>query len=1230
MPQGRPTIEEALRQPVLRRPTIDEALARPVIEQQQQPEQSLWESFKIGAAQGLNDYIIEPALALSEAVGSAAVGDFRPLGQMTELAGRGAVRAAGYLAAGAPADPRIAEIQAQQAARRANQPGFEQVRIAREQLTREAAANSSFSNRAARFLGGAVVGAGPVLATGVLTGGSAPAVALTAAAQSAGQPENLALNVGAAVLPIPVGQAGAAILRRLRGARGAAAGAEIGQAVEEAAGATANSAATATQASNYQGKPVTVDIAEGAANGTVEGQVFGRVKVRLDDGRLVTVERGQITPQSMQPSALAGAFQKLGTQDLEEIGNIIENSNRRYRVSSTPEEIAGAQADFERLRSLTPDEHRALGGVLPARPTSPVVEDYTGLGSYSRDVEGIPLLEPNAQIDANLRELETFFGEAAQEGIQSGAANRAGLARAIGATPDDVSNVTTAELGLPSVELPPTRAAGAKPVQRSIPIEDITLGRDTLNRGRMNQVQEALENGVQPGGATYLTPRGNTRIIDPIEVVPDPAAPGKWIVENDGNHRTALLKLSGYTGEVPVTAWETQAEAKIQEAAIQSAGARSSSAASSSVSGPAAPGASLTVPGGGGGPAGSGAGGPRGTGGGGSAAAAPAVASAPIPATPAARTHWLEVLSAMRKAGLLTGVKTHLKNIGGNLVGQGLDEISRIPASIVDAITGVATGRRTITGPSATGIGRSAYEAATDGVAEGWRVIKRGYSNAQANRLQLPQEVNSGSKIIDTYVNGVFRTLGAEDQVFYTYALRRSLEDRAKALALTELKQGTLQRSGFGARVSQLAGDAKNSLQNTPNALAAEAIADAEAATFTETNKLASGFNKFREGLSQPARFGLDLIFPFVKTPTNIVKRMLEYTPGGAAYSSVKAVNAALKGAFTDAEQRAFAQGIGRAATGTALIYLGYKLYEKGLATGFIEDDLTRRARDLAGGRIPGAIKIGGTWLQIAGFAPGGNLVALGATIAREWRQEQEQAAKQGEEASIIPVIGKTTLQATSEQPLVQGSEQIADLFKRPEQAASRIVGGVAGSAVPTIAADLAEAIDSRQRDARGLTGPVLNRIPGVRNTLPPAQDVIGQPRQDTGPVAAFLDPTRATTDVAGQNPVFAELVRLDHGISGFTKKKGETDDAYRARVQIFGNLYTRYGLALVSFPQYQALSDDDKREAFTTLNAGAKRLVTEGKARTAPLALNPGFIIQAVREKNLREQIKARQQAGR
>src|SRR5262245_50516481 len=202
---------------------------QPAQPQPAQPQgQSMWETFKSGAAEGLNEYILAPSLSLYETGREAARGNFRPAAEMAESAARGGLGLQAALLGGPglyrPAaktqERAIQRLQTEREARRANDPLFEDYNIARAQLAREAAANPSFRHRAARFVGTGAVAAAPALLTGAVSGGSIPAIAAVTALQSAGQPETASINAALGAAPLPVGRAVGAIVRRLRG-RGA-------------------------------------------------------------------------------------------------------------------------------------------------------------------------------------------------------------------------------------------------------------------------------------------------------------------------------------------------------------------------------------------------------------------------------------------------------------------------------------------------------------------------------------------------------------------------------------------------------------------------------------------------------------------------------------------------------------------------------------------------------------------------------------------------------------------------------------------------------------------------------------------------------------------------------------------------------------------------------------------------------------------------------------------------
>ena len=592
-------------------------------------------------------------------------------------------------------------------------------------------------------------------------------------------------------------------------------------------------------------------------------------------------------------------------------------------------------------------------------------------------------------------------------------------------------------------------------------------------------------------------------------------------------------------------------------------------------------------------------------------------------AAPAERTPLIQTIGSLLKAGMLTRPTTHLKNLGGNAGFQISEELARIPGAIIDAVVSPITKQRALTGPNLRAMGRSAYEAATKGVDDAVRILKTGRTPTEIEGLQ---EIAGRNPILQTYVNGVFRMLKAEDAVFKSYAVKRALEDRVRSAVLTKIRKGEIPRSGYQAQFNE-------TMKFPPSDIVNGAILDAEVATFNNPNitgSLRTGISgalerfgqKFpaAKGATQAADFAIDRIVPFAKTPANVIARMFEYMGLGYGKSAAIAARSLLKRSMSPAEQRAFSQSFGRASVGSGLLALGYIGYRDGWLTGLQEDEGSKRARDVAAGRVPGAILVGKTWRQITGISPIGNIMAIGATLARETEQEQTGGyLKQAGKAA--KVVG----QAALEQPLLSGTKQLIEGVEQPGNAGARYLGGLAGSVVPGIVSDVGQAIDANQRQAQTLGARVMERIPGVRQTLPVRQDVTGQAIPAPNP----LNPMKSATAQQLDNPLFAELVRLDTGINGFQKKPDESDDAYRTRVQAFGDIYTRFGQQLVESPIYQKADDTTREAAIKLLNERAKELVSRNLQRIAAGPLAPGVLIanakgQQIR-KSVQEKIKAK-----
>lgn len=550
--------------------------------------------------------------------------------------------------------------------------------------------------------------------------------------------------------------------------------------------------------------------------------------------------------------------------------------------------------------------------------------------------------------------------------------------------------------------------------------------------------------------------------------------------------------------------------------------------------------------------------------------------------------------SDLRKAGLLTSPKTHATNVLSNLLFQGTEEISRIPAGIADLAISAVTKRRSIAGPSLSAVSRSTYKAATDGIREAKQIMKTGLTSEQAEKLQV-SESKFKNPILKGYTDFVFNSLGAEDQVFKTYALNRSLESQAKVQALNDVRAGKISRAEMKSQTEFYR-------DNPTNDMSAQAIADAEVATFQNDNPLSSAVQAGRKKIGEFGNFALDLFLPFDRTPTNIIARTLEMTPLGFGKNALQLGRAVSQKTFTQEQQRAFSQTFGRATAGSALIFLGYTLAQKGLMTGLPETDPKERAKDLT--REPyAAIKAGDRWYQVGKFSPAGSLLAIGATIHRESTQKLKD-----ESSRPFKVAGGLS-QVALEQPLLKAGKEIIEDVTAPQTLPVK-AGRIAGSFVPSIVSDVGGLTDKYQRQGKTFLSAAGTRIPGIRNTLPVKKNSAGQPIK-----TEWTD----VIDPFGSRPVTQSATELERAIMerGVTmsepkRKPGEPERLYEERKQRASDWFAQYGERLVNSAEYQSASPDDQQKALERLKQGIS--AQENLIRPRLDNLEPGRIFRSIR----------------
>lgn len=558
-------------------------------------------------------------------------------------------------------------------------------------------------------------------------------------------------------------------------------------------------------------------------------------------------------------------------------------------------------------------------------------------------------------------------------------------------------------------------------------------------------------------------------------------------------------------------------------------------------------------------------------------------------------TGLIETVSILRNAGLLTGPRTHITNAISNVAFAAAEEVKRVPAAMADAAMAGLFGRdRTVQGVDAGAVARAIHAAGTKGVQEAKRVLREG---AHAEHLdQGLRELNyqglhrladrtsnesvaTGLRKVGDAVNfygkAPFRALSASDRIFKAYHQQRALESGAWVQARQDAAAGLISRDQIKQRATEI-------VANPPKWMDLEAKAYAEFATFNNPNLLAKGIGAAEravvDGLraegndtaAELVRLAARTVVPFRNTPSNIITRILWDYSGLKASKELTqaAVSQFVKKTVTPQQQKAIAESVGRGAVGVGLAMLGYAMAQKGEATPVYNNDRGEQGVDEYAGRSQGSIKIGGMWHRIINVSPVGNMIGIGATMHHEANKSD---ATFGDRSAAVAGVATRTV---AELPMMQGTKEVVDFMQDPGKSAGSFTSSMAGSFVPTIAADAATLQDPTRREYKpgkqdnAIAYGIKYRMPFMRSTLPEARDVLGDklPASRLNAINPLLSqPAKEDTD-----PLAARLKTDGAKIAKPTQKKSEDDQIFRARKYLQGVAVKR---ALM-----EALPDLDQR----------------------------------------------------
>lgn len=419
---------------------------------------------------------------------------------------------------------------------------------------------------------------------------------------------------------------------------------------------------------------------------------------------------------------------------------------------------------------------------------------------------------------------------------------------------------------------------------------------------------------------------------------------------------------------------------------------------------------------------------------------------------------FMDKWNAWRYMSMLGNPRTHIRNMVGN---TGFNIVTRVKNSVAAVIEAAADKL------SPNGIARTKTLAAL-----GDRELQKGakadfenmYSLVMGNGKYNPSNMLRDNqtvfkhKILEKPRQLNSSLLELEDEI--------AMKDRyAASLA------GYLKANGADKGIFQNTSDEAQALLNEARAYAAQ---EAKKATFRDDSKLATALNNMSRS-SKAANVVIEGIIPFKKTPINIVKRGMEYSPAGLAkgltYDLYHAVKTGRKTAAEAIDQ------IAAGATGSVIMGLGALLASQGRISGSASADAKERGFDALTGNQNYALVIGDKSYTLDWAAPAALPLFIGVETYKTLQERGRGDLTTAEMIDSITKIAEPVLDMTMMQGL---NDAIQSAGYNQTSALSSITGNAlanyATQGLPTMFGQVARAMDDTRRSTYYGGGAFLDR----------------------------------------------------------------------------------------------------------------------------------------------------------
>lgn len=455
-------------------------------------------------------------------------------------------------------------------------------------------------------------------------------------------------------------------------------------------------------------------------------------------------------------------------------------------------------------------------------------------------------------------------------------------------------------------------------------------------------------------------------------------------------------------------------------------------------------------------------------------------------------SRWVDKWNAWRYLSMLGNPKTHIRNVLGNAI--------FVPVRGMKNVIGASIEAATVKGERSKAIGKMPKVfkdfAAKEFDANREAIDAGGKENIERNKRVFKSSLLEGMRKANSFA------LETEDQKFLKAAYVRSFAGYLKA---NKISPALVQKLMSGKGTDIEIGDAATA--KIFNNARAYAMNEAQKATYRDYSALANALNKFKKTNAATAVLGEGLM-PFTKTPINILKRGVEYSPAGIL-KGIKELANDVRKADDDMKQQVILKGIDSMASGlsgTAILALGAFLASQGILSGGGEED--KKERDMAAmmGSQNYSFNIGDVSYTVDWMAP----VSLPLFVGVELFNSLESKTVNG----FVDIVDAMT---SISEPMVnmsmlQGLNRAVTNFDQNgalTSTAADMALGYFSQGVPTLSGQIARTVDDTRRTAYvdknndipdTLERPMLNaaaKIPGLSKKLNPYRDSFGRAQRN-------------------------------------------------------------------------------------------------------------------------------------